>query len=96
VGPDQVHFDTTAFATVNEARFGTASFRALRGPGQKTWNFELLRIFRLRESVNVLLPSFRTRMAALTAVHSVRLPLPTEKGSFASAWEPALSSRLHT
>ncbi|RPI27415.1 MAG: hypothetical protein EHM61_08570 [Acidobacteria bacterium] len=53
VGPDQAYFDTTAFAAVNDARFGTASFRALRGPGQKTWNFGLFRMFQFREAVNV-------------------------------------------
>lgn len=53
VGPGQPYFDTTAFAPVNEARFGTASFRALRGPGEANWNFGLFRRFQVSEEVNV-------------------------------------------
>ncbi len=53
VGPDQLYFDTTAFAPVDEARFGTAGFRTLRGPGQSNWNFGLFRTFQVREAVKV-------------------------------------------
>ncbi|MPY86491.1 MAG: hypothetical protein GEU99_01045 [Luteitalea sp.] len=47
VGPGQPYFDTTAYAPVNEPRFGTAAFNSLYGPGRVNWDFGLFRIFRL-------------------------------------------------
>jgi hypothetical protein len=49
VGPGQVFYDTTAYATVTEPRFGTAGFNSLRGPGIVNWDFGLFREFRLTE-----------------------------------------------
>lgn len=47
VGRGNPYFDTTAFAPVNEARFGTAPFNSLYGPGRINWDFSLFRNFNL-------------------------------------------------
>jgi hypothetical protein len=49
VGRGQKYFDTTAFANVTEARFGTAAWGILRGPGVANWDFGLFRKFQLTE-----------------------------------------------
>jgi hypothetical protein len=49
VGRGDPYFDTTAFAPVTEARFGTAGFNSLYGPGRFNWDFSLFRIFQLTE-----------------------------------------------
>jgi hypothetical protein len=49
VGRGQPYFDTTAFRPVNEARFGTAGFNSLYGPGRFNWDFGLFRIFQVTE-----------------------------------------------
>jgi hypothetical protein len=49
VGRGQPYFDTTAYAPVNEPRFGTAGFNSLYGPGRINWDFSLFRIFRITE-----------------------------------------------
>ena len=43
------YFDPTAFAPVNQARFGTASFDSVRGPGFANGDVGLFRDFRIRE-----------------------------------------------
>lgn len=47
IGPGQPWFDPTAYAPVNEARFGTAGFNSLRGPGVANWDLGLHRRFQL-------------------------------------------------
>ncbi len=49
VGRGQPYFDPTAFAPVNSARFGTAGFNSMRGPGRANWDFGLFRNFRFSE-----------------------------------------------
>jgi hypothetical protein len=49
VGRGQPYFDTTAFAPVTEARFGTAGFNSVYGPGRVNWDFSLFRIFQLTQ-----------------------------------------------
>jgi hypothetical protein len=49
VGRGTPYFDTTAFAPVTEARFGTAAFNSLYGPGRFNWDFSLFRNFPLTE-----------------------------------------------
>lgn len=63
VGPDQPYFDPTAFAPVNEPRFGTAGFNSLRGPGRVNWDFGMFRNFQVSENVNV---EFRAEAFNLT------------------------------
>nr|MBA2353378.1 TonB-dependent receptor [Acidobacteriota bacterium] len=44
------YFDPSAFAPVTEARFGTAPWNFLQGPGFWSWNFGLFREFRFLDS----------------------------------------------
>jgi hypothetical protein len=46
-------FDTTAYAPVTAARFGTSGRNQLRGPGLWNTDFGVFRNFRLTESVNI-------------------------------------------
>jgi hypothetical protein len=46
-------FDPFAFAPVNEARFGTASFNNLLGPSQFNIDFGIFRKFLIREGVDL-------------------------------------------
>jgi hypothetical protein len=48
-GNGKLYFDTTAFAPVTAARFGTASYDSLRGPGAANADVGLFRSFRLFE-----------------------------------------------
>lgn len=48
-------FDPTAFAGVTDARFGTASFNSVRGPGYADLDFGLFRSFRIRERLTLQL-----------------------------------------
>ncbi len=48
-GPGQSWFDPLAFAPVTQARFGTAAFNSLRGPGLVNWDFGLFREFAVTE-----------------------------------------------
>jgi hypothetical protein len=49
VGPGQSFFDPFAFTQVTQARFGTAGFNILRGPGIVNGDFGLFREFAVRE-----------------------------------------------
>jgi hypothetical protein len=49
VGPGQSFFDPFAFTQVTQARFGTAGFNILRGPGIVNCDFGLFREFAVRE-----------------------------------------------
>jgi hypothetical protein len=53
IGSNQSYFDPLAFAPVTEARFGTAGFNSLRGPGAVNLNLGLFRQFRLRETLSM-------------------------------------------
>jgi hypothetical protein len=53
VGRGQPYFDPTAFAAVNQPRFGTAGFNLLRTPGRVNWDFGLFRNVRITESVKM-------------------------------------------
>jgi hypothetical protein len=47
------YFDPLAFAPVIDARFGTAGYRSLRGPGLVNWDFSVARTFKVKEGVNL-------------------------------------------
>jgi hypothetical protein len=49
VGRGTPYFDTSAFAPVTEARFGSAGFNSLYGPGRFNWDFSLFRTFKITE-----------------------------------------------
>jgi len=53
VGPGQPWFDTTAFTQVTEARFGTAGFNSMRGPGVGNWDIGIHRVFTINERMNI-------------------------------------------
>lgn len=53
VGWGQPWFDPTAFAEVNEPRFGTAGYNTLLGPGQFNMDVGLFRTFQLTEGVQM-------------------------------------------
>ena len=46
-------FDPFAFASVTAPRFGTAGYRALRGPGIINWDFGVRRNFQIRERLQM-------------------------------------------
>jgi len=52
-GKGQSFFDPLAFVPVRDARFGTAGFNSLRGPGIVNWNFGVTRAFPLTERFNL-------------------------------------------
>jgi hypothetical protein len=47
IGPGHAYFDPLAFKPVTEARFGTAPWGAVRGPGYANWDFGLFRAIRM-------------------------------------------------
>jgi hypothetical protein len=53
IGRGNAYFDPLAFKPVNEARFGTAPWRVLRGPGVANWDFGVFREFRLPSRANL-------------------------------------------
>lgn len=57
------YFDTSAFAPVTTARFGTAGFDILRGPGVKNLDLSLFRSFRVTDRFNA---QFRAEALNLT------------------------------
>jgi hypothetical protein len=63
IGSGQSYFDPLAFAPVTEARFGTASFNRMRGPGVRNFDFSLFRQFRFSERWNM---QFRAEVFNLT------------------------------
>jgi len=52
-GRGMSYFDPLAFAPVTDPRFGTAGYRALRGPGLVNVDFGIHRRFKIRERVNL-------------------------------------------
>jgi hypothetical protein len=55
IGRGNAYFDPLAFQPVTEARFGTAPWRVLRGPGVRNWDLGVFRQFELPRSMNVQL-----------------------------------------
>jgi len=62
-GKASPYFDTSAFAPVTTARFGTSGFDSLRGPGYSILDFGLFRTFGLREPLKA---QFRIEALNLT------------------------------
>jgi Carboxypeptidase regulatory-like domain len=55
IGPNSAYFDPLAFASVTEARFGTAPFNVLRGPGVASWDLGIFRQVDLPRGLNLQL-----------------------------------------
>lgn len=53
IGRGEAYYDWTAFARVTEARFGTAGFNSLRGPGMFNADLGLFRRFAFGENKNL-------------------------------------------
>lgn len=53
IGRGNAYFDPFAFAPVTEARFGTAPWGAVRGPGYANWDLGVFRQFDLPRDMNV-------------------------------------------
>jgi hypothetical protein len=85
-------FDTTAFAGVTEARFGTASFDSLRGPGYADLDLGLFRSFYLKGE-----SSLQIRAEALNATNTPHFGNPdgyVGDGSFGQIHSVSPGSRL--
>ena len=63
IGATSAYFDPLAFRPVTEARFGTASFNTLRGPGVASWDFGVFRQFVLGHGADL---QFRVEAFNLT------------------------------
>jgi hypothetical protein len=53
IGPGTSFFDPLAFRPVTQARFGTAGFNSLRGPGIVNWDLGVFRQFSVNERWNI-------------------------------------------
>ncbi len=53
IGRTSAYFDPLAFAPVTEARFGTAPFNVLHGPGVASWDLGVFRQFTLPREMNL-------------------------------------------
>jgi hypothetical protein len=71
IGPNNAYFDPLAFKPVTEARFGTASFNSMRGPGVAAWDLGIFRRFDLTRGVNL-----EIRMEAFNVTNRPRFNNP--------------------
>jgi hypothetical protein len=71
IGRDSAYFDPLAFKPVTEARFGTASFNSVRGPGVATWDFGVFRQLQLPRGSNL-----QVRMEAFNLTNRPRFSNP--------------------
>jgi TonB dependent receptor len=71
IGTGNAYFDPLAFKPVSEARFGTAPFGAVRGPGYKSWDLGLFRQVDLRGTSNL-----QIRFEAFNVLDSPRFNNP--------------------
>jgi hypothetical protein len=65
VGPGNPWFDTTSFAPVTQARFGTSKANGYRGPGYANLDASLFRTFRLSRTVTA-----QVRLEALNVTNT--------------------------
>jgi hypothetical protein len=72
IGVDNPYFDPTAFRPVSEARFGTAGFNTLRGPGYANLDLSVFRTFQLKGATNV-----QFRMEIFNLTNTAHFPLPS-------------------
>ena len=63
IGRTNAYFDPLAFKPVTDARFGTAAFNILRGPGVASWDLGVFRQFQLPRQMNA---QFRVEAFNLT------------------------------
>jgi Carboxypeptidase regulatory-like domain len=70
-GPGKSYFDPFAFAPVTQARFGTAGFNSVRGPGQANLDIGLVRNFKIGRH-----RQFQFRAEALNATNTPHFANP--------------------
>jgi hypothetical protein len=78
IGPTTPYFDPTAFAPVTDARFGTAGFNTLRGPGYGNLDASLFRTFAVNHSMNL---QFRFEVFNVTNTPHFQNPAGTNVSS---------------
>jgi hypothetical protein len=71
IGRNNPYFDPLAFRPVSEARFGTAGFNVLRGPGVASWDLGVFRHFRLPRQMDL-----QFRMEAFNVTNRPRFRNP--------------------
>jgi hypothetical protein len=71
IGRDNAYFDPLAFKPVTEARFGTAPFNVLRGPGVRSWDLGVFRQFQLPRGLDL-----QVRMEAFNVTNRPRFSNP--------------------
>ncbi len=71
IGRGNAYFDPFAFQPVTEARFGTAPWRVLRGPGYANWDLGVFRQFQLPRRLNLQL-----RVEAFNALNTAHFENP--------------------
>jgi hypothetical protein len=71
IGRGNAYFDPLAFKPVTEARFGTADFNSVRGPGVKSWDLGVFRQIQLAGTANLQL-----RFEAFNVTNTPRFGLP--------------------
>ena len=72
IGVDNPYFDPTAFKPVTEARFGTAGFNTLRGPGYANLDLSVFRTFSLKGRSNL-----QFRMEIFNLTNTAHFPNPS-------------------
>jgi len=71
IGPTNAYFDPLAFKPVTEARFGTAPFNVLHGPGVAAWDLGVFRQFQIPRGLNL-----QIRMEAFNVTNRPRFSNP--------------------
>jgi hypothetical protein len=71
IGRNNPYFDPLAFAPVTEARFGTAPWGAVRGPGYANWDLGIFRQLDLPRNMNV-----QIRFEAFNALNTAHFNNP--------------------
>lgn len=87
------YFDTSAFAPVTAARFGTASFDSLRGPGFANADLGLFRTFAIHDRL-----TFQGRVEVMNVTNTPHLGNPNSNvssGTFGSITTTSPGSRLN-
>ncbi len=72
IGLNETYFDVTAFKPVTEARFGTAGFNTLRGPGVANLDASIFRTFRVTSATNLQL-----RLEVFNVTNTPHFPNPS-------------------
>jgi hypothetical protein len=92
-GGGQAYFDTSAFAPVTAARFGTAGFDSLRGPGASNADVGLFRSFQMFERLTM-----QARVEAMNLTNTPHFANPNSNistGGFGTITSTSAISRIN-